>query len=111
MEYIVPCLIFAVTALIMIAIGISNFKSDKPVGFYTGIEPPPPEEITDISAYNKKHGWMWIAYGIGIAACAILPFLTDSNIIITFVSCLFGVGGVLILMIGHAWLDKKYRTK
>lgn len=110
MENIIVCVIFGFVALIMIAIGISNFKSTKPVGFYSGVEPPSPEEITDIHAYNKKHGWMWVAYGIGFIICGILSFSTNSELLFTLISCVFAIGGVFLLMIGHTYLEKKYHT-
>lgn len=110
MEHIIVCVIFGLVALIMIAIGVSNFKSIEPVGFYSGVEPPSPEEITDIPAYNKKHGWMWVVYGIGFIICGILSFLTNSELVFTLVSCVFAVGGIFLLMIGHTCLEKKYHT-
>lgn len=111
MENIIFCVITGYVALIMIAVGISNFKSIEPVGFYAGVEPPPSKEITDISAYNKKHGWMWVVYGIGFIICGILSFLMNSAIALSLVTCFFAVGGVFILMIGHTFLENKYRTK
>lgn len=109
--HVITCLIFVVVAFIMISIGISNVRSTAPVGFYTGIEPPSPDEITDIPAYNKKHGWLWIGYGIGFIACALIPLLTDSELLFTLVTCVLGVGGVLLIMVGHLLLDKRYRRQ
>ena len=47
-------------ALVMIVIGVRQMKSETPVGFYTGERAVKPEEITDIPAWNRKHGIMWI---------------------------------------------------
>lgn len=111
MENIIVCVIFIFTALFMIAIGISNLKSMEPVGFYSGVEPPPSNEIMDIPAYNKKHGWMWVVYGIGFIVCGVLSFPTDSDLVFALVTSLYAIGGSFILMIGHTFLEKKYRTK
>lgn len=66
-EAIISGVIFGFCALIMLLIGISQCRSKKPVGFYTGEKPPEESALTDVSAWNKKHGAMWIAYGICIA--------------------------------------------
>lgn len=111
MENIITCIICELVALFVIAIGISNFKSIEPVGFYSGVEPPTSKEITDIPAYNKKHGWMWVAYGIGFIICGILSFPTNSDVVFALVSSAFAIGGAFILIIGHTRLDNKYRIK
>ena len=56
--------IYGLCALIMIGIGIAQWKSQKPAGFYTGVEPPKAEKLTDVKAWNRKHGLMWIGYGV-----------------------------------------------
>ena len=65
------------TALIMIIIGIVQYRSKNPVGFYSGEEPPKKEELTDVDAWNKKHGKMWIIYGIVIIISYVgsMPFM------------------------------------
>ena len=56
-ETIMGLVIVSLVALVMLTIGISQFvKKDVPVGFYNITIPPKKEEITDIIAWNKKHG-------------------------------------------------------
>lgn len=56
-----------IVALIMVLIGISQLRTkDKPVGFYNVINPPKKEDVTDIIAWNRKQGMIWIVYGICI---------------------------------------------
>lgn len=50
-------------AFLMFGIGISQLRSKKPVGFYSGVKPPKVEELSDFRAWNKKHGMMWVIYG------------------------------------------------
>ena len=57
---------FGLAALIMIGIGISQLKSRNPVGFYTGEKPPKKEQLSDVNAWNRKHGTMWIVYGCSL---------------------------------------------
>lgn len=99
--------IMVLAGLLFVGIGISNIKSKEPVGFYSGVKPPKAEELSDVVAWNCKHGLLWISYGIGLMICwfgfligEILGFCTVIGICI---------GGVLWLMIGHHKLEKKYR--
>ena len=56
--------IFLFAAILMTAIGVSQIKSQTPVGFYSGEDIPEPGDLTDVRAWNKKHGAMWICYSI-----------------------------------------------
>ena len=66
-ETIISGLVFGAVALFMIGIGVSQLKSKDPVGFYSGEKPPKKEQLSDVKAWNRKHGRMWIVYGICIA--------------------------------------------
>lgn len=63
---IIAFICYAVTALIMVGIGIAQLKNKNPVGFYSGEEPPKASELSDMDAWNKKHGAMWLIYGFVI---------------------------------------------
>lgn len=67
-EAILSGFIFGVCALIMVGIGIFQRKSVKPVGFYTGEKPPEAKDLSDVRAWNREHGAMWILYGAAILA-------------------------------------------
>ena len=56
-EYIISLVIFSLVTIVMIIIGISQMRSKKPVGFYSGEKPPREEELSDVVAWNKKHGY------------------------------------------------------
>lgn len=58
-ENIIGFVVFLGTSLIMIGLGVSQIKSKEPVGFYTGEKPPKREQLSDVEAWNKKHGLMW----------------------------------------------------
>lgn len=62
-ENLIGFIVYFAAAAIMVGIGISQLKSRKPVGFYTGEKPSKEDEITDVRAWNKKHGLMWLIYG------------------------------------------------
>lgn len=94
-------------AFLMVGIGIYQMRSPKPAWFYSGEEPPKPETITDLRAWNAKHGGMWVLYGVIILITTVFGVVDLSGI-----GMWFFMGGMLIpipLMIRwHHHLMKKY---
>ena len=88
---IITGVIFGVCALIMFGIGISQFRSSEPVGFYTGIKPPTRDEISDVEAWNKKHAIMWIVYGCCIVISWMIGFFIGSGNILVVVPYFVGL--------------------
>lgn len=110
-EDIIGLVIFSLVALIMIGIGIVQYISKEPVGFYTGQMPPKATELTDVTAWNKKHGSMWIMYGIVMLAGYFISYQMGDTILAAIPMC----GGVILplpVMIGyHHILHKRYYMK
>lgn len=55
-ETVIVLVILLVSAAPIIIIGIVQYRSKDPVGFWSGEKPPKREQITDVRAYNRKHG-------------------------------------------------------
>ncbi|MCR5795603.1 MAG: hypothetical protein K6G61_09725 [Solobacterium sp.] len=94
-------------ALLLCIIGITQWRSIHPVTFYSGEEPPKDEEITDIRAYNRKHGLMWITVGLLIVLGWFLADLAQNGIIwmVMLIAPLLG------MPLYHSHLDTKYRKR
>lgn len=107
-EYIISFIILLLVSIVMILIGISQIKSKEPVGFYMGEKPPREDELLDIEAWNKKHGYMWIIYGLTILGSFILASLAESETIMTIVIYGVIVGALPIMMMYHSHLKKTY---
>jgi hypothetical protein len=106
---IVSLIIYGLVSLIMIGIGVSQLKSKTPVGFYTGEEPPKAEELTDVSAWNEKHGIMWLMYGVVILLSWFISFLVGDSLW-SVIPIIAGVCLPLVFMIlYHSALVKRYR--
>lgn len=104
--------IISFVAIIMVIIGLCQvFKKDEPVGFYNVIAPPKKEEISDILLWNKKHGTIWIVYGI----CIELGFWLGYTMPTEMLEILFMMGGVIIplpfMIMRHHKLEKEYKVK
>jgi hypothetical protein len=106
---IISLFIYLLVAAVMIGIGVSQLKSRAPVGFYTGEKPPTEEELTDVAAWNKKHGTMWVMYG----AVLILSWIAGYMLCDEFWQSLCMIAGVcvpLVLMaLYHHALVNRYR--
>ena len=78
-ETIIILLIMVTVASIMLGIGISQIKSKIPVGFYSGEKAPDEKELSDVHAWNVKHGVMWVIYGVIIVLTSTIgAFMIDS---------------------------------
>ena len=109
-EYIISFCIAAVCIAPVIILGIVQYNSKKPVGFWSGKEPPKSEQITDIRAYNHKHGIMWILYGAGFILCFLSGFLFGEMWgVASSVLAIVETGAGLLGMIAyHNYLDRRY---
>ena len=107
-ENMIGFVIYALVALFMMGIGAAQLKSQKPVGFYSGEKPPKEEEVTDVKAWNRKHGMMWLLYGIIILISFFIGILIGDSIWVV-VPMIGGILVPLIFMIRyHHILRKKY---
>ncbi|MDO5435959.1 MAG: hypothetical protein Q4G19_06280 [Clostridia bacterium] len=95
-------------AVLFFGIGASQVRSERPVGFYSGEKPPEPESLTDVRAWNKKHGTMWILYGFIIIISWLAGFLCGDSpwIMLPY------VGGLLVpvifMILYHHKLVRQY---
>ncbi len=96
---IIGLFIHIYVSVIMIGIGISQYKSKQPVGFYTRETSLKEEQLSDVSAWNKKHGTMWIIYGIIIIFSFLIEYLLGESIYSIILMC----GGILIPLPVMIW--------
>lgn len=107
-EFIFSFVIYVLIALLLIAIGIGQIKSKTPVGFYTHEQAPRKQDITDIETWNKKHGWIWIVYGIALIVGNLMCFFIKDAIIASVLLIGVTIVPLPIAMWYHAQLKKKY---
>lgn len=109
-ETIITLIILMVSIGPIIILGIVQYRSKDPVGFWSGKEPPKREQITDVRAYNRKHGLMWILYGAGFIVCFVcgLPF---GGLIAGYLCMIEAMGGILAMIAYHNKLNRMYYRK
>lgn len=109
---ILGLVIVSVTSLILIAIGFVEYKTkDNPVGFYNVGDGYKKEEITDVIAWNKKHGYILINYGLTIEVGFIVSSLISSTYIQMIVLLLSILLPLPLMVLRHNYLVKKYYKK
>lgn len=109
-EKIIIFIILFICAMPLVVLGIVQYKSVDPVGFWTGKKPPSKEQITDVRAYNHKHGLMWILYGAGILLCFLSLFLVGMETAM-FLVLIESLGGIVAMIVYHNKLDRTYFIK
>ena len=100
--------IWSVVFLVLLGIGIRAWKSNKPVGFYTGTKPP---EVTDARKYNRSVAILWFVYA-GLFELLGLPLLFMKQNAPGFFWSIAGVPVITIaLMIVYNRILRKYERK
>ena len=107
-DIILPAFIYSYVALIMIAIGIMQYKSKKPTGFYTGEIPLKAEQLTDVTAWNHRHGMMWMIYGIAIIVSFLAGLLIPHEVISILLPIVIILGALPVMILYHHKLKKNY---
>ena len=98
--------IWSAVSLLLAGIGVWCRRSEKTVGFYTGVKPP---EVTDVRGYNHSVGRLWFIYALLFELLYVpllIPALHDSAIL------WFGLGTPVItvgLLIGYHRILQRYR--
>lgn len=103
--------IFAYVAMMFVVLGIVQLRSKKPVGFWSGEKPPAPSEVTDMRAYNRAHGWMWIGYAIAMILSFLIGILIDNGWLMAILVCGASIGGAGVMIAVHQHLYHKYVRK
>ena len=88
-------------------IGIYAMKRKKPMWFWSG-STVKEYEITDVAAYNKENGIMWIAFSAIFWISTILgAFSTSAGGIFLIAGCIVGIP---ILPVVYGKIYKKYKV-
>ena len=100
--------IWSVTDLLLLGVGIWAWRSKKAVGFYTGTKPP---EVTDVRKYNRSVAILWFVYA-GLFELLGIPFLFLKQNSPGFLWSVAGVPLITIaLMIAYNRILRRYEQK
>jgi hypothetical protein len=105
-DSIVMLCILVPLAIFFTGIGIYAWKRKKPMWFWSG-STVNENEITDVPAYNRANGIMWICYSLIFWIAAVLGIFR-----VGFAGVLVGVGtvvGAVVLIVVYKKIYSKYR--
>ena len=108
MDKIIWLVIMTPISMLFTGIGIYAWRRKKPMWFWSG-STIKESEISNIAAYNRANGIMWLAYSSVFWLGAISgAFDIDIAGLILAVGCL---GGIPVLAIAYKKIYDKYRKK
>jgi len=102
------CIVMGICAMFMFGIGLVQIKSKKPVAFYSGENPPVVENVRDVKAWNKKHGMMWMLYGMDIVLGVVGGLIVGDSPILVVIYCGSLLLPIVIMVLYHKKLVKDY---
>ena len=106
MEIIIWLMITVPCSLLFTGMGIYAWRRKKPMWFWSGSSVRE-DEISDIPAYNRANGIMWIVYSLVFWVSAFMGLLNISAAgIVLAVGCL---GGIPLLAIAYSRIYRKYK--
>ena len=100
-------IIMVPTSLLFTSIGIYAWRRRKPMWFWAG-DTVSEDEITDVRAYNRANGIMWLCFSLPLWIGTIV--VVCHNIILgTNIMLLDATVGLVLMMITYTFIRKKYK--
>ncbi len=105
---VIAFVIWVAAGLLFIGIGISDFISEKQVGFWANAKPI---EVKDVKKYNRAVGWLFCVFGAVFILFG-LPFLAGKETpILVFLPMLAVPAEVTALMLVYVTVIEKKHKK
>jgi hypothetical protein len=101
-------IVMSVCAIVMFGIGIFQFSREKPVAFYSGEKAPDADSLKDVKAWNRRHGMMWVIYGVFIIIGIIAGFMINNTIAFTIIECICLLVPLVFMVLCHKKLVRDY---
>ncbi|MBR4776816.1 MAG: hypothetical protein IK007_04295 [Lachnospiraceae bacterium] len=99
--------IWSAVALVLVGIGIWDWNSKTPVGFYSGIKPP---KVTDVRRYNHSVAIMWFVYAFVFELLGLPLMLSEENSAGVILGAVGVVFSIIILAIAYNVILSKYEA-
>lgn len=107
METIIMLCILIPLAAVFSGIGIYAWNRKKPMWFWSG-STVKEREISDVRAYNRANGVLWLCYSAVFWVAAILGIVrAELAGVVLAVGC---VGGIPLLIVAYQRIYKKYKV-
>ncbi len=94
--------------IIFLIIGIMAIKSEKPVGIYSNIKAPQANIITDVKAYNRACGILFIGYGVVFGLTGGTSFFLSEKTVGMLLGVIAFFGAIGLMIIYECVIAEKY---
>ena len=99
-------MIWSLVAVLFAGIGLSTWKSEEAVGFFTFVKPP---VVRDVKAYNHAVSILWSISAVLLEMIGIPLLFLEQNFPV-FIPIIFAVVVLLIgMMIAYLRLEEQYK--
>ncbi|MCQ2462431.1 MAG: hypothetical protein MJ177_03370 [Clostridia bacterium] len=106
MENTIWILIMLPCSMLFTGIGIYAWNRKKPIWFWSG-STVSKNEISDIKAYNRANGIMWLCFSLPFWVSTFLGFFYNkAGAIVLIANCIIGIPA---LPIAYGRIYKKYK--
>ncbi len=105
---IVAYIIYGLCSLLFLLIGIVNYRQKTPVTFYSSEKARKPEELNDVTSFNKKHGIMWILFGFAFFFSFVFGINLNNLILVITFTTLSPIILLVIMILYHQFLVRTY---
>ena len=106
MENLIWLIIMVPVSLVFTGIGIYAWRREKPMWFWSG-STVKESEISDITAYNRANGLMWLGFSLILWICTVLGALSMKAGGVILIAG--GALGVLALPVVYGKIYAKYK--
>ncbi len=100
-------LITFLCSFVFILIGLISIRKKTAVHFWSN-QSIGPNEISDVTSYNKEVGTMWLSFGSILTLCSVLH-LVFQNIVTPILYVLVIVIGIAFISIKYGKIYNKYK--
>ena len=108
MEWVVELILLVPLSAFFTGLGIYAWRRKKPMWFWSG-STVSEDEISDIPAYNRANGIMWIAYSLVFwTAAALSVCRTEASGVVAAAGSL---GGIPVLILVYKRIYAKYKAR
>lgn len=104
---LIAFVIWTAVALVFLLIGISSWKSEKAVGFFSNVKPP---EIKNVKKYNKAVAKIWFGFAAAMEIIGIPLLFIEQNSPIAILIAFAVVALIIAIMIIYFRVEAKYRV-
>lgn len=104
---VIAFVIWTIVSLVFLLIGVSSWKSEKAVGFYSNAKPP---EIKDVKNYNKAVAKIWFGFAAAMEMIGIPLLFIEQNSPVALLIAIAVVALILGIMILYTRVEAKYRV-